>query len=428
MFAFFVVGRVVMERIAETLYGPLKGDYPKDIPTYPSVDTELLYEGDDKPFHVVLPIAEVGRISENGLLYDEALVNAIAEQLPGSGGIRGHIPSDQISSAFPVDAVHWIGHVIQENVLWGKGYIPPGETREDVRRRKARGGNLGTSIFGDAIKETTDKTNKRGNKVWRARNFQLETLDLAHDKRASLRQKRGFAIVGETEGYPQMENMTVADVPQNIREQIIRGYETEEKAQRVAELEQKLQTAEERVKVAEAQVAEAASWKSIVAEIRSTIGKDTDTVQIIAEYHNQITKLAEMLGVPFSNITVKVEEMHEQVAEMKEAAFEGAVVAEVEKRTAWKVNNPKVQEQVKAFRNSFKKAILAEMGDERATERIAETATGLWDSEYSLIAQGLLTTLGGPAAAIGGKSPAIEQRVDLDVPETRTAVKAKFGL
>lgn len=220
-----------------------------------------------------------------------------------------------------------------------------------------------------------------------------------------------------------MENMTVADVPQNIRELIIRDYEAQGKAERVVELEQRLS-------VAEQQVAENAVFKTIVMEIRQTLGKDTDTVETVRSHYEAITKIVEILGVPYSNVTVRIEEMHEQIAEMKAAAFEGAVVAEVEKRTDWKITNPKAQDQVKAFRNSFKKAILAEMGDERAAERIAETATTLWDSEFGLIAQGLLTTLGGPSAAIGGKLPvgSTVQRVDLDTPEGRRAALSKFGM
>lgn len=410
-------------RIHEIKFHVLKGVFPT-VETYEHVDTNLLYQGDSDPFHITLPIAEIGRVSQNGLDYDKELVESIAEQLQQGGeGIRGHIPTSELDTAFPIADVYWIGHRMEGNLLWAKGYIPPGDNREDIRRRMAVNGTLGTSIFGSAIKETVDK--QKGRSVWKARNFVLEQVDLAHSKRASLSMNRGFTITREmvTEGEMPPEITTIADVPEPIREQIIRDYEAQGKAERVAELEQKL-------KLAEQQVAEAASWKSIVAEIRSTIGKDTDTVQIIAEYHNQITKLAEMLGVPFSNITVKVEEMHEQVAEMKEAAFEGAVVAEVEKRTDWKITNPKAQDQVKAFRNSFKKAILAEMGDERAAERIAETATTLWDSEFGLIAQGLLTTLGGPSAAIGGKLPvgSTVQRVDLDTPEGRRAALSKFGM
>src|SRR5882724_11905602 len=118
--------------IAEIQLQPLKGDFP-DVPTYPHVDTDLLYEGDASPFHVTLPIAEIGRVSDSGLDYDNELVTTIAEQMSsGIGGIRGHIPDEALSTAYPVDDVHWIGHLQQGKTLWAKGYVPPGITREDI--------------------------------------------------------------------------------------------------------------------------------------------------------------------------------------------------------------------------------------------------------------------------------------------------------
>jgi len=383
--------------IAETQLQPLKGAFP-DVPTYPHVDTDLLYQGDEaNPFHVILPIAEIGRVSANGLEYDEELVSAIAEQMSsGAGGIRGHIPDEQLSTAYPVDDVHWIGHKMVGSTLWAKGYIPPGPTREDIRMKKARGGNIATSIFGDAVKELDQKG---GRKTWKARQFQLEQIDLAPTKRAALKNRRGFVITREMEGeeMPDVRDITsIAEVPVAIREQIIKESDLAKKAERVSELETK-------VAELETKVAEQAQWKQIVMEIRTTIGKDTDTAAAVAEYHSVGTKLAEMLGVDFSNVTITVQEMHEAVKEFKRKEFEGAVDTKIAEFTNWNASTDPNKAKVANFRKTFRRAVLTELGSERAADKIAEVATKLWGEEFELLGKSVVAELGGPSAFVPGR-------------------------
>ena len=147
------------------------GDYP-NISYYPGVNADLLTEGDDNPMFITMRIAEVGRVSANGLLYDQDLVAAIAEQLQGLGGIQGHIPAGEEASTFKVDAIDWVGHALVEGVLWAKGYIPPGDTREYVRRIRARAGSLGTSIFGYGHRDFVDDEQT----VWKSLDFDLALL------------------------------------------------------------------------------------------------------------------------------------------------------------------------------------------------------------------------------------------------------------
>jgi len=374
-------------RVAETQLHKLQGEFP-EVPTYPHVNTDLLYKGDSEPFHITLPIAEIGRVSGNGLEYDEALVNSIAEQMQaGVGGIRGHIPDEQLANAFPVDAVLWVGHQRDGNLLYAKGYIPPGETREDVRRKKAVGGSIATSIFGQAVRET-QQNNKKG---WRARQFQLEQIDLAPTKRAALANRKGFVITRETMQEDRMpEVITVADVPETLREQIILASETARKAERVAEMEQ--------------QVAELRQYANIVAEIRTVLGPDTDISKTVTEYHNAMLRLTEMLGIKeFANVTVRVEEMHETVAEFKRQQFEGAVNGQIAELTKWEPKTDDGKKRVEAFRASFRRALVSELKDERAPEKIAETAKTLWDGEFQYLAETIVAALSGPAALVNGK-------------------------
>jgi len=382
--------------IAETQLQPLKGDFP-DVPTYPHVDTALLYQGDVDPFHVTLPIAESGRVSDNGLDYDEELVSAIAEQMSaGIGGIRGHIPDAEISTANPPDDVLWIGHLMVDNTLWAKGYVPPGVTREDIRRKKAVGGNIATSIFGDAIKELHQTG---GKKTWKARQFVLEQIDLAPTKRAALKNKHGFVITREMEGekMPDVREITsAADVPQPIREQIIRESEVAVKAARVAEVEQEnagLKT----------QIAELATYKQICAEISTTLGPNVDAVPMIVMYHDMATKLAEMMGVPFATIDIKIREMHEQLESLQAEAFDAAVDTTVGELTNWSPKTDAGKSQVAAFRKNFKRAVLGELGSDKKSEKLAEIAKKLWDDEFGTLAETVVAALSGPAAIVPGK-------------------------
>lgn len=410
--------------IAETQLQPLKGEWP-DVPTYPHVDSDLLYEGDASPFHVTLPIAEIGRVSGNGLEYDTELVTAIAEQMSsGAGGIRGHIPDEQLSTAYPVDDVHWIGHLMQGNTLWAKGYIPPGANREDIRMKKARGGNIATSIFGDAVRELSSGSKGKGKPTWKARNFQLEQIDLAPTKRAALKNRQGFVITREMEGeMPGFENMTLADVPQTIREQIIAETEAAEKLQKVAEME----TENAALK---AEVAEMRQSASIVAEIRTFIpGNDADLPKRVQEYHTVMNKLAEMLGVKeFANITVRVEEMHEKIAELETTQFEGAVDSKVAELTNWNVTSEANKAKVAAFRKNLRRNVVIELGAERAPEKIAEISQKLWDEEYSVMGAALVAEMGGPAAIVGGKANPTPANGSKTAEQREAEAREKFDL
>lgn len=411
--------------IAESRFHTLKGDFP-DIQIYPHIDKDLLYQGDPDPFHVVLPIAEIGRISKNGLEYDTELVAAIAEQLQsGIGGIRGHIPDGSLGTAYPMDAVLWVGHSQQGDTLFAKGYIPPGDNREDIRRKKAVGGTVGTSIFGSAVRET-NQAKKRS--TWRAKEFKLEQVDLAPSQRAALENKRGFLITREMqegEDMPELDKtITAADVPQTVREQIIAESEAGKKLARVSELEG-------RIAKQDTQIAELAQYKSIVAEIRTTLGANADIPVLVAEYYNAVSKLTTMLGVQdVASISVRVEEMQTVVAEFTKKAFEGAVdskVAELTSKLDSKTDAGKIK--VASFRKLLRGALVTELGTERSAEKIAEMADKVWSDGFNLISESLVKELVGPSALIGGKeNPKPEGAQDGRMSdEERQAVEKKFA-
>lgn len=404
-----------MQEISIREYHALKGEFPAVQVNHPGVDEQALLEGDTDPMFLTLPIAEVGRKSDNGIWYDEALVTTIAEQLPGLGGIRGHIPDGMEDSAFPLEEVFWVGHELTNGVLWAKGYVPPSPTREFIRLKKAQGGRIATSIYGSAIKEVVkEQGEKRG---FRLRNLTLKSVDLAPAHSASLKNQHGFAITKEmSEGEGDMPDiLTAADVPQNIREQIIKESQV---SGRVAELETRNMQLEQ-------QVTEMATYKTIVAEIRATIGKDTETVQVVTEYHNMAMKLAELMGVPYSNICIKVEEMHEQVAEMRRGEFTRAVDDKIAEFTRWNTaGKPEAEKRVNDFRAAVKARLVGALNGD--TAKIAETAQTIWDAEFKSIAELIVQSLAGPAAIVGGNTPP-NNKVKTYTPEEIEAARSRVG-
>jgi len=129
----------------------LRGDYP-DIPHFEGVDIAELTKGDDDPTFITLPIGKVNSKSGNNRYYDESWIKELErqaiEQRPV--GIMGHIKESEIDTAFPSEAVHWVGIKRVNEMLWGKAYVTPGPDRDRIRRYKATNKPLSTSIFAHA--------------------------------------------------------------------------------------------------------------------------------------------------------------------------------------------------------------------------------------------------------------------------------------
>lgn len=182
--------RVAIREYAQVVLGQA---FPTVL-TDPKVDMKALKELDPDPWFLTLPIAEVGRVSENGLHYDEGLVSAIQQQIVGNPGIRGHIPDSELATAMPLPAVYWVGVRREGKTLYAKAYVPPGPTRDDLRIKDAIGGKVGTSIFAHAIQES-DRANPDR---WYARQTEIEQVDLAAPQRAALRMSGDFLLTRET--------------------------------------------------------------------------------------------------------------------------------------------------------------------------------------------------------------------------------------
>ena len=332
-----------------------RGDFPA-VETDPSVDQEALFASDDDPFFVTLPVARVGEVSANGLIYDEALVETVREQIVGKGGIMGHINTAERDTAFPVEDVDWVGARRQNGTVWGKGYIPPGEVREFVRRLKARGGKLATSIYGPYAERKIV-----GDGKWTAAGFRLESVDLAPADRAALKLGGRFAVTAQMETETkededqediEMEKeqliaeLTVGDLPDTLREQVIVDYQAEAESEgRIAELESERDKAQKRVA-----------------------------------------------------------ELDDRLAQFETEKFEAAVDGVIAEIVDWEVKGDDAKKRVKMLRGQLKTRILSEMGDDQDAERVKAVAQEIWEGEdMKVLAETVRDALTGGSATVGGK-------------------------
>lgn len=351
--------------VIEYIIGEFRGTFP-DVPIAAGVNLEELTEADGTPFFVTLPIIpEVGQVSKNGLLYDDQLVNSIEEQINTKrpGGIFGHLRDDQRDTAFPLPAGLWVGAKRVGQTLWAKSYIPPGAGRDHMRRLKAIGGQIATSIYGKGTKEIV----RAG--VNRLTAFTLESLDFAPPERAALGYGAAPFVTAEMQNQEHRKTMnivTINDIPQALREQVIQEYQ---------------RTAAQREGVAEL----------------STQLADRDTV-IAAQ---QAT-----------------------IAEYQRVQFDNALDGKISELINWTVTGEGAQAKVDSFKRTVRSRILAEMGTERKAERIAEVAATVW-AEVQPIAETVRDALSGPPAIVSAAQRAT-RKLD-DTPETRQAAHAALG-
>jgi hypothetical protein len=131
-----------------------RDDYP-EVPVYKDVDLLQLTGGEPNPVFVTLPIGKANVKSGNRKYYDEAFLQELEKQVRNNKpiGLMGHLDTNQRSFSFPAEAVHWIGSLRIKEFLFGKGFLPPGESRSRLQRYKATSKKIATSIdaTGDGI-------------------------------------------------------------------------------------------------------------------------------------------------------------------------------------------------------------------------------------------------------------------------------------
>lgn len=161
----------------------LRGHYPT-VPIAPDVDYAALIEGDDNPQFLTLPIGMVNGKSSNGRFYDEEFVTELMRQTLANKpiGLMGHLSESERATAFPKESLHWVGAVRDGDLIWGKAYLI-GEARERVRRYRASGKSIATSIdaYAEGVWDETIKAHRMS-----AKSLRLNQIDLAPSDRAGI--------------------------------------------------------------------------------------------------------------------------------------------------------------------------------------------------------------------------------------------------
>lgn len=363
------------EMVSDQILTEFKGSFPEIAPRA-GVDMEGLTEGDDKPFFLTLEVSRVGRVSKNGLLHDEELSTSIMEQInaQASTGNMGHIKESERSTAYPVSDVHWLGAARQGDSIWAKGYIPktaPAQ-REHFRILMKTGGKAATSITGPAIREFVDK--KAG--IWRAKNFELEQLDLAPYNRAALPPESDFVVTSEQnqrhDRYERMEQPTM----------------TKTKAELIAEL----------------------NVEDLPDELR----------QAVIEAHQQDAGQKQAIEQKDAQIA----ELQKTVAEYRTQEFESALESTIAEYLNWQVEDEANKAKVQILRQQLKTGILAKLGDERTPAKIQEAAKAAWE-EIQPLAETVQQAMMGPGAVINEAQKGT-RKIE-DTPEARKEAASNFS-
>lgn len=161
----------------------LRGSYP-NVPIANDVDYAALVAGDDDPQFLTLPIGMVNAKSGNDRYYDEAFVIELMRQTLATKpiGLMGHLSEAERATAFPKESLHWVGAIRDGDLVWGKAYLV-GEARERVRRYKASGKSIATSI--DAFAEGQWDESLKAYRM-DAKTLRLNQIDLAPSDRAGI--------------------------------------------------------------------------------------------------------------------------------------------------------------------------------------------------------------------------------------------------
>lgn len=360
------------------------------VKTYPDVDVALLTRGDDDPFYIVLPIARVGEVSGNGLYYDETLVQAIAEQLKGLGGIRGHIPYDHRSTAYPLSDVHWVGHQRTGDTLWAKGYIPPGDTREDIRRIKARRGKLSTSIYGSGIPVVGEDGYRR------LKQPVLEQVDLAPTSRAAVKLDDGeFAIVSEmTKNEGTMEDK---DMKATLAE---------------------MDTASIYEMIPTAKLAE------LVEMYMKKSGKRVVAAEMADTIVSQQLRVSE-LQQQYALVTDALAQRNTEIDELRQREFVRAADAVVAELINWQADSDAGKQRVMSLRNSLRQRVMGKMTTRDLDVFREQAIAEMQNPEFRVIAETVRDTMAGASSFAqpnqSSKPSAREQGQMLDPEFTRRA-------
>lgn len=321
----------------------LRGDYPTDIPLFSDVDIAELTAGDNDPMFLTLPIGQENVKSKNGRYYDSAFLAELERQVIATKpiGIMGHLKAEDLGTDFPEEAIHWVGTKRVGEMLWGKGYVPPGAARERVRRYKATNKPLATSIFAEAA----GQFDKAVNAVrMAAKSLKLSQIDIGPADRVGVPSLARLPLVTAemqtNQDEEQMDKlqvineMTAADarlLPKPVTEAILATVQPAPEVQLVSELRGALgvdDSADVVKLVSELKEAKEAAAKTAVTNRIKELVEDKETGVKVESMRGVITELITLRKpqtVEEANEAYKLVTEMESVKASLAAAVQGAM-------------------------------------------------------------------------------------------------------
>lgn len=272
----------------------LRGSYPT-VSIAGDIDYDALIAGDPSPMFLTIPIGKAGVTSGNQRYYDDAFVTELERQTLANKpiGLMGHLPTADRATAFPPEAVHWVGATRQGDTLWGKAYVVPGPVRERIARYKAQGKAIATSIdaFAEGVWDATLAAYRMD-----AKSLRLNQIDIAPADRAGIPDLAAVPLLTsemaeqppqpepETEQEPEMDKLQVINemtaedarlLPDSVRAAILDAVPTPPEVAQVQTIRETLG------------LDAAADVVGVVAEMRRV--QDEQARQAV---HNRIVELA----------------------------------------------------------------------------------------------------------------------------------------
>ena len=137
--------------------------------------------------------------------------------------------------------------------------------------------------------------------------------------------------------------------------------------------------------------------------------------QIVAELRQQVTDRDALVA-----------ELQTTVAEYQRQRFDADLDTRIAELTAWNVTGDANVAKVAAFRRTLKSRIVAELGEDRDADKVAETVTAMW-TDLQPLAETLRDALAGPPAAVGAK-PAGRQAWKDELVSKAGELRAQYGI
>jgi hypothetical protein len=322
----------------------LRGAYP-NVPISADVDYAALIAGDPEPVFVTLPIGKANVKSGNNRYYDEAFVTELMRQTLANKpiGLMGHLSEAERATAFPKESLHWVGAVRDGDLIWGKAYLI-GEARERVRRYKASGKSIATSIDAHATGQWDESL-----KAYRmdAASLRLNQIDLAPADRAGIADLARVPMLTteieapQVEVQPEKENkmsdkltilqeMTVEDarlLPKVVRDAVLADVPTPPQVAMVQELCTALGVEESQLKttITEMQRVQEQQRKDAIKSRITELAADPDKGVKVESVRGLVV---ELVGARQPATVQEAETAYQQVIEM--AAVKAALAAQVQ--------------------------------------------------------------------------------------------------